>query len=185
MENEIENVFENRKEFMVHLLKFLNEKPRGVELGEFFFSIMPSHGIENFQEILIEMKEQKWINISEIPSFGNVEGIQIPTLTVKYTIAIGGIEYLDKLNIIVDKFKVPKKKNSIRINGNVIGSSINQHFDSLVSQNKNNMNQIPNEIPKQKSQKVNEIWDRLKTVAMILGFLTAIIGVITKLMDFW
>ena len=58
MENEIENVFENRKEFMIHLLKFLNEKPKGVELGEFFFSIMPSHGIENFQEILQETEKK-------------------------------------------------------------------------------------------------------------------------------
>ena len=111
MENEIENVFENRKEFMIHLLKFLNEKPKGVELGEFFFSIMPSHGIENFQEILVEKKEKKWINILETPSFSSVGDLQIPTKTVKYTIAIGGIEYLDKLNIIVDKFKVMEKKN--------------------------------------------------------------------------
>ena len=185
MENEVENVFENRKEFMIHLLKFLNEKPRGVELGEFFFSIMPSHGIENFQEILVEMKEQKWINILETPSFGNVAGMQIPTITVKYTIAIGGIEYLDKLNIIVDKFKVLEKKNNIKINGNVIGSTINQDFESLVSKSKNKINQIPAEKSKEKSEKKNEIWDRLKTLAMILGFLTAVIGVITKLMDLW
>ena len=37
MENEIENVFENRKEFMIHLLKFLNEKPKGVEKANFSF----------------------------------------------------------------------------------------------------------------------------------------------------
>lgn len=186
MENEIENVFENRKEFMVHLLKYLNEKPRGVELGEFFFSIMPSHGIENFQEILVEMKEQKWVNILETPSFSNIGGIHIPTKTVKYTIAIAGIEYLDRLNIIVDKFKVMEKKNNIKINGNVIGSNINQDFESFTSQNNNNIAEIPAEKPKQKSsEKGNEIWDRLKTLAMILGFLTAVIGVITKLMDLW
>ena len=185
MENEIENVFENRKEFMIHLLKFLNEKPRGVELGEFFFSIIPSHGIENFQEILVEMKEHKWINILETPSFSSVGGLQIPTKTVKYTIAIGGIEYLDKLNIIVDKFKVMEKKNSIKINGNVIGSNINQDSLSFESQNKNSIKNIPAEKPKSKSEKQNEIWDRLKTVALILGFLTAVIGIITKLMDLW
>ena len=139
METEIENVFENRKEFMIHLLKFLNEKPKGVELGEFFFSIMPSHGIENFQEILVEMKEQKWINILETPSFRNIGGMQIPTLTVKYTIAIGGIEYLDKLKIIIDKYKIVNKKNSIKINGNVIDSNINQDSLSFESQNKNSV----------------------------------------------
>ncbi|MDG2432572.1 hypothetical protein [Flavobacterium sp.] len=185
METEIENVFENRKEFMIHLLKFLNEKPKGVELGEFFFSIMPSHGIENFQEILVEMKEQKWINILETPSFGNIGGMQIPTSTVKYTIAIGGIEYLDKLKIIIDKYKIVNKKNSIKINGNVIDSNINQDSLSFESQNKNSVKNIPAENPKHKSGKENDIWDKLKTIAMILGFLTAVIGIITKLMDLW
>ena len=157
METEIVNTFENRKEFMIHLLKFLNEKPRGVELGEFFFSIMPSNGIENFQEILVEMKELKWINIIETPSFGNVGGIQIPTINVKYSIAIGGLEYLDKLKIIVDKYKIMEKKNSIKINGNVIDSNISQDSLSFESQNKNNTKNIPAEKPKHKSEKENEI----------------------------
>jgi hypothetical protein len=185
MENEIENVFENRKEFMIHLLKFLNDKPKGVELGEFFFSIMPSHGIENFQEILVEMKEQKWVNIIETPSFGDVGGLKIPTKIVKYTIAIGGIEYLDKLKIIVDKFKVNDKSNKIEINGNVIGSNINQDSFPLKSQTKNNIKNIPAEKPKQKSEKENEIWDRLKTIGMILGFLATVIALVSKLMDWW
>ena len=106
MKTEIEQEFKTRKEFMIHLLKFLNEKPKGIELGEFFFSIMPSHGIDNFREILDEMERQKWINIVETPSVENVAGIQIPTKTIKYTISLEGIEYLDKLNIIVDKYKV-------------------------------------------------------------------------------
>ena len=185
MENEIENVFENRKEFMIHLLKFLNEKPKGVELGEFFFSINPSHGMENFQEILEEMEKHRSINIKETPDFSDFGGIRIPTRKFKYSIAIGGIEYLDKLKIIVDKYKVMEKKNSIEINGNVIGSNINQDSLSFESQNKNNIKNIPAEKPKHKSEKENEIWDRLKTLAMILGFLTAVIGVITKLMDLW
>ena len=66
MKTEIEQEFKTRKEFMIHLLKFLNEKPKGIELGEFFFSIMPSHGIDNFREILDEMECQKWINILKL-----------------------------------------------------------------------------------------------------------------------
>lgn len=184
MENEIENVFENRKEFMIHLLKYLNEKPRGVELGEFFFSIMPSHGIENFQEILSEMKEQKWVNIIETPSFGNVGGMRIPTKKVKYSIAIGGVEYLDKLNIIVDKYKVNDKSNKIEINGNVIGSNIIQDSESLESTKaitKTDRSPVKNP-PKNTTQ---GFWENAKSVATILAFLTALFGLITKLMDLW
>jgi hypothetical protein len=184
MENEIENVFENRKEFMIHLLKFLNDKPKGVELGEFFFSIMPSHGIENFQEILVEMKEQKWVNIIETPSFGDVGDLKIPTKIVKYTIAIGGIEYLDKLKIIVDKFKVNDKSNKIEINGNVIGSNIIQDSESLestkaiIKTDKSPVNHPTENITK-------GFWEKAKSLATILAFLTALAGLVTKLMDWW
>ena len=184
MENEIENVFENRKEFMIHLLKFLNEKPKGVELGEFFFSINPSHGIENFQDILEEMEKHRWINIKETPDFSDFGGIRIPTRKFKYSIAIGGIEYLDKLKIIVDKFKVNDKSNKIEINGNVIGSNIIQDSESLES---------TKAIIKTDKSPVNHpteninigFWEKAKSVATILAFLTALAGLVTKLMDWW
>jgi hypothetical protein len=184
MENEIENVFENRKEFMIHLLKFLNDKPKGVELGEFFLTIMPSHGIENFQEILVEMENQKWINILETPNFADIGGLRIPTKTVKYTIAISGIEYLDKLNIIVDKFKVKDTKNKIKINGNIIGSNViqdSQNLENILSKNV----QIQNPVAKLTKNNDQEFWEKAKSVSIILGFAAAAIGLITKIMDLW
>ena len=71
--------------------------------------------------------------------------------------------------------------NSIKIKGDVTGSNINQDSDFLTSQIKN----VPVEKTKNKSEKENEIWDRLKTIAMILAFITTVIGIITKLMDLW
>ncbi|NRT15762.1 hypothetical protein HNP99_002122 [Flavobacterium sp. 28A] len=184
MESEIENIFENRKEFMIHLLEFLNDKPKGVELGEFFFSIMPSHGMENFQEILVEMKKQKWINILESPSVANVGGLRIPTKDVKYTIAIGGIEYLDKLKIIVDKFKVVDKRNEINIVGNVIGSNIIQDSSDLENiLSKQAKAKKP--VAKPTKNKDQGFWEKAKSVSVILGFVAALIGLITKLMDVW
>lgn len=76
-------------------------------------------------------------------------------------------------------------KNSIKIKGDVTGSNINQDSDFLTSQIKNNIKNTPAEKTKNKSEKENEIWDRLKTIAMILAFITTVIGIITKLMDLW
>lgn len=73
---------------------------------------------------------------------------------------------------------------TLNFNGNNYGV-VGQDSDFLESQIKNNIKNSPAEKPKDKSENKNEIWDRLKTIAMILAFITAVIGIITKLMDFW
>lgn len=74
--------------------------------------------------------------------------------------------------------------NTLHFNGNNYGN-VGQDSDFSESQIKNNIKNIPAEKPKHKSEKQNEIWDRLKTIAMILAFITAVIGAITKFMELW
>ena len=92
-----------------------------------------------------------------------------------------------EIQIKIQQEKANRQSNNITINAPVTGSQIG--YDSefgdlrLDIASKNDIRQIPIEIPKPKSNQ--DIWDKLKSVAQILGFGTALIALITKLFDLW
>ncbi len=97
-----------------------------------------------------------------------------------------------KYLIEFEKEKIEKEKLArqphIKVDGNAIignyNSNINQSFfDRLDIPSKNEIKQIPTDTPKRKSNQ--DIWDKLKSIAQILGFGAALIALITKMMDKW
>ena len=97
-----------------------------------------------------------------------------------------------KFTTIQDKIMAEKEKqqNSQPIinYGNMVygdnNSNVNQDIlERSAIKSKIDIIQIPTEIPKPKSNQ--DIWDKLKSVAQILGFGAALLALITKLMDLW
>ena len=63
-------------------------------------------------------------------------------------------------------------------------SNVNQDLlERSAMKSKNVITQIPIETPKPKSNQ--DIWDKLKSIAQILAFLTALMAVITKFKGVW
>ena len=121
----------NRKELMIFLLLELHKKNRLVDFGDFFMESGYAQGIESFRKILNDMTEKKWLTkIEERNGKFALNNPGLPLLELKYGIDIDGIEYLEKLGFIEDKFKIEKKaeiniKNKISIKKSNVGE-INQ-----------------------------------------------------------
>ncbi len=98
-----------------------------------------------------------------------------------------------KFTTIQDKIMAEKEKqNNPQPIFNNYGNMVNGDNNSNINQDilersaiksKIDIIQIPTETPKPKSNQ--DIWDKLKSVAQILGFGAALLALITKLMDLW
>ncbi|MDC9721876.1 MAG: hypothetical protein PSN34_03770, partial [Urechidicola sp.] len=117
----------NRKELMIFLLLELHKKNRLVDFGDFFMESGYAQGVESFKKTLNDMHEKGWLTKIEERNGKYALGMEhLPLLDLKYGIDIDGIEYLEKLGLIEDKFKIIKKvppniNNTISISESTIG----------------------------------------------------------------
>jgi hypothetical protein len=93
-----------------------------------------------------------------------------------------------KDKIMEEREKLNNLQPIIHNYGNLVNgdnnSNVNQDIlERSAIKSKIDIIQIPIETPKPKSNQ--DIWDKLKSVAQILGFGAALLALITKLMDLW
>ena len=119
-------------------------------------------------------------------AFSDKPYIRLKAHGIKIQEGGGWLKYLEQQQENI-KNQPPIVSNNINISGGVIGSQIGQDSEfgdlCLDIKSKKEIKQIPIETPKLKSSQ--DIWDKLKSVAQILGFGAAFIALITKLMDLW
>lgn len=70
-------------------------------------------------------------------------------------------------------------------NATIVYKSFNQEADSSSKKNETSEKVKTEKQPIPKDKPKSDTWEKAKTVATILAFLTAVIGVVTKIMDIW
>lgn len=126
----------NRKELMIFLLLELHKKNSLVDFGDFFMESGYAQGIDSFKKVLNDMVERKWLTKIEERNGKFALGMpHLPLLDLKYGIDLEGIEYLESLGLIEDKFKVkkivePNINNKISISDSTIGQ-VNQSSEKI------------------------------------------------------
>lgn len=126
----------NRKELMIFLLLELHKKNSLVDFGNFFMESGYAQGIDSFRKLLDDMHEKGWLTKYNEPTGKHVPGMPyLRTMDLRYGIDIDGIEYLESLGLIEDKFKVKKEinpniNNTISISDSTIGQ-VNQSSEKI------------------------------------------------------
>ena len=166
----------NRKELMIFLLLDLHNKNRLVDFGEYFLEMGYAQGIESFRKVLNDMVERKWLTKIEERNGKFALGLpNLPLLDLKYGIDINGIEYLEELGLIEDKFKIKKKenisiKNKIKIKKSRIGE-INQSSEKIALKSPTQQKTV-HKIAKTPSKKS---WGEI--TAWIVGIIAGIVAI--------
>jgi len=85
--------FNSKEEFIIFILKELNQKPSPVSFGDFFMEIGPSFGIDGFRDLMEELFQQGLLTKLESPG-RVVPELGVRTVDLRFGISVNGIEYL-------------------------------------------------------------------------------------------
>ena len=89
---------QNKEDYVNFILLELYKKVHPTDFGNLFLELMPASGIENFQDLLNELHENKLVTKKSEPN-GHVPGMpHLVTLDLRYGISLQGIEHLKKHN---------------------------------------------------------------------------------------
>lgn len=85
--------FNSKEEFIINILKELNQKPSTVAFGDFFMEIGPSFDIDGFRDLMEGLFQQGLLTKLESPG-RIVPELGIRTVDLRFGISVNGIEYL-------------------------------------------------------------------------------------------